>query len=118
MKKTIIFTLLMLMMGFTASATEDGVFMDFHRMSNPSKHTEVNRAPMHLPIEVTYNSETQIITIIGDESIDAEAYLYNSAGEVEDYSMSLNTTLSISTSGIHTIYIQGDGWYAEGNVLI
>ena len=118
MKKTIILTWLMLTMAFAASAAENGVFMEFHRMSNPGKHTQVNRAPMHLPIEVTYDTDAQTIKIVGDESIDAEVFIYNSVGDVVDYSVYLNTTLSISTSGIHIIYIQGDGWYAEGKILV
>ena len=117
MKKPIILTWLMLTMAFTASATENGVFMEFHRMSKPGKHTQVNRAPMHLPIEVTYDTDSRTIRVVGDESIDAEVYVYNSVGEIEDYSISLNTTLSTSTSGIHIIYIQGEMWYAEGKVL-
>lgn len=62
----------MFTMAFAALASENGVFMEFHRMTNPGKHTQVNRAPMHLPIEVTYDADAQTITVVGDESIVAE----------------------------------------------
>lgn len=119
MKKTIILTWLMLIMAFAAMAAENGVFMEFHRMSKPGKHTQVNRAPMRLPIiEVTYDTDAKTVQVIGDESIDAEVFIYNSVGDLVDYSAYLNTTLSVATSGIYTICIQGNGWYAEGKISV
>lgn len=38
MRKTIILTWLMLIMAFAALAAENGVFMEFHRMSKPGTH--------------------------------------------------------------------------------
>lgn len=118
MKKTIILTWLTLAMAFNASAVENGVLLEFHRMSKPDTHTKMDRAPMHLPIDVIYDTDAHAIKIVGDESIDAEAYIYDLAGTLEDYSTSLNVTFSISTPGIHIINIQGDGWYAEGRIQI
>lgn len=118
MKKSIIFTWLMLAVAFTVSAAEKGVFMEYHRKSNPSRNTQVHRAPMRIPIEVTYDSNTQTIKIVGDESIDAEAYLYDISGNIEDYSPSLEVTFYVSTPGIHIISIQGEGWYGEGAIQI
>ena len=71
---------------------------------------------MRLPIEVVYYSDTHEIEVIGDESIEAEVFLYNANGTLEDYSATLNTDFSVFTFGTYTILIQGDGWYAKGDV--
>lgn len=57
MKKVIILAGLLLAMAHVAFAEQRGVFMEFHRKSNPEKNMEVNRAPMHLPIKVVYDSD-------------------------------------------------------------
>lgn len=82
MKRTIIFTWLMIVAAFTVSAAGNGVFMEYHRKSNPSRNTQVHRAPMHIPIEVTYDSNTNTIKIVGEESIEAEVYIYDIAGNI------------------------------------
>lgn len=65
--------------------------MHFYRNINPEKKQSVNRTPMRLPINVVYDSDTHKIEVIGDESMDAEVFLYNSNGSLENYSSSLET---------------------------
>lgn len=118
MQRTIIFTWLMLVAAFTVSAAGNGVFMEYHRKSNPSRNTQVHRAPMHIPIEVTYDSNTKTIKIVGEESIEAEVYIYDIAGNIEDYSPSLGVTFQLTAPGVHIISIHGEGWYGEGSIQI
>ena len=73
---------------------------------------------MRLPIEVVYDSDTHKIEVIGDESMDAEVFLYDANGSLENYSSLLNTEFTVLTPGIYNIQIQGDGWYAEGEIEI
>lgn len=108
--------MLLLGMSHTAFATQWGVFMEFHRKSNPGKNMSVNRAPMRLPIEVIYDSDTHKIKMAGEESLEAKVFLYNTNGTLENYSSTLNTDFTILTSGTYIILIQGDGWYAEGEI--
>lgn len=105
-------------MSHTAFAEERDIFLDFHQKNNPEKNLEVNRAPMRLPIEVVYYSDTNIIVVMGDESLDAEVFLINTNNNIEDYSSSLNTTFLVSISGNYIIKIQGNEWYAEGEIEI
>ena len=77
-----------------------------------------NRAPMRLPIEVVYDSDTHKIEVIGDESMEAEVFLYNANGSLENYSSLLNTEFTVLTPGIYIIQIEGEGWYAEGEIEI
>lgn len=69
MKKTIILAGLLLAMAHTAFAEQRGVLMQFHRKINPQNCRDVNRAPMRLPIEVVYDSDTHKIEVIGDEDM-------------------------------------------------
>ena len=117
MKKAIILVgLLLITMAHTAFAEQRGVFMEFHRKINPGKNMQVNRAPMRLPIEVAYDSETHDIKVIGDNSIEAEVFLYDANGTLESYSSTLNTDFNVRGTGTYTILIQGEGWYAEGDI--
>ncbi|MDE5882449.1 MAG: hypothetical protein K2H60_12030 [Muribaculaceae bacterium] len=116
MKKTIISTLLLLALSITASAKERNVSMEFHRKNNPPSTGSVDRAPMRIPIDVTCDTDTRTIEIVGDEAIEAEAYLYTSTGDIADYSASVNTVFSVANPDIYVILIQGDSWYATGEV--
>lgn len=118
MKKAIILAGLLLAMVHTTFAEQRDVFIQFHRKSNPSTNTSVNRAPTRLPIEVVYDSDTHKIEVTGDESMDAEVFLYNANGDLENYSSSLNSEFTVLTPGIYIIQIQGDGWYAEGEIEV
>ena len=118
MKKLIILAALLLGMAHTAFAKQQGVFMQFHRRLNPENTRDVNRAPMRLPIEVVYDSDTHKIEVIGDESMEAEVFMYNANGDLENYSSSLNSKFTVLTPGIYIIQIEGEGWYAEGEIEV
>lgn len=109
---------LLLSMVHIASAEQHGVFLEFHRKSMPEKHLEVNRAPMRLPIEVIYDTDTCKIEIVGNESLEAEVFLYRANGILEGYSSSLNCEFSITIVDSYILKIEGDGWYAEGEIQV
>ena len=117
MKKVIILVVLLLTtMAHTAFAEQRGVFMEFHRKINPGKNMQVNRAPMRMPIEVFYDSDTHNVKVTGDKGIEAEVFLYDANGTLESHSSTLNAEFSVLESDTYTILIQGEGWYAEGEI--
>lgn len=115
MKKTIFTIILLLTAAFHALAEQHGVFMEYHRKSKPGSQTQVNRAPMRLFIDVIYDTEERRVLISSEEFFDADVYLLNPNGQIEDYSSILNCEFDITT-GLHIIRIEGDGWYAEGTI--
>lgn len=116
MKKFIISTMLLLTLSITAAAEECRVSMEFHRENAQQITGRINRAPMRIPIDVMYDSDMHTIEIVGNDVIEAQVYLYTSTGDIVDYSASVNTVFYIPTPGIYVILIQGDSWYAEGEV--
>lgn len=118
MKKMIILVGLLFVTIQSLLAEQRGVFMEFHRKINPEHTRDVNRAPMRLPIEVVYDIETHKMQIAGDESIEAEVFLYDANGTLKEYSPTLNTEFNIFASGNYIINIIGEGWYAEGKIEI
>lgn len=117
MRKTILLIgLLLITMAHTAFAEQRGVFMEFHRKINPGKNMQVNRAPMRMPIEVVYDSDTHNIKVTGEKGIEAEVFLYNVNGTLESHSSTLNAEFSVLESDKYTILIQGEEWYAEGEI--
>lgn len=118
MKKVIILAGLLLAMAHTVFAEQRDIFLEFHRKSSTEKNSEVNRSLMRLPIEVVYDSDTHIIKVTGNESLEAEVFLYNANGTLENYSSTVNTDFTVLIPGTYIIQIQGDGWYAEGEIEI
>lgn len=116
LKRTIILVGLLLAIVPAAFAEQRGVFMEFHRKINPGKNMQVNRAPMRMPIEVVYDSDTHNIKVTGEKGIEAEVFLYNVNGTLESHSSTLNAEFSVLESDTYTILIQGEGWYAEGEI--
>lgn len=113
MKKLIVLIGILMSTYPSISAEEHGVFMEIN-MRNRDSYTKVNRAPMRISLDVVYDNETKIVSISGDDSMEVDVVLYNSSGEVEDSSSSLNSNLIITTSGSHRIIIESEDWIAEG----
>lgn len=109
---------LLLCMVHIAFAEQHGVYLEFHRKSMPEKNMEVNRAPMRLPIEVIYDSDTCQIEVVGTESLEAEVFLYRANGILEGYSSTLNCEFPVSDPDSYNLKIQGDGWFAEGEIQV
>ena len=117
MKRFIFWIILMSVSVFLAIGGDKEVILISHK-DCPSVGGVFDRAPFHLSIHVTYDSATRTVEVTGDDTLEAEVYLYSSTGVVEDYSPTLNSTLTATTDGIHHIHIQGDGWYADGEIAI
>lgn len=116
MKKVIILAGLLLVMAHAAFAEQRGVLMEIHNKSIPEKNMSVNRAPMRLPIEVVYDTDTHRIEVVGSESLIAEIFLYKADGTLVDHSSIINTTYTVQTSATYIILIQGDEWYVKGEI--
>lgn len=107
MKKVFLLTCLLLTMAQVTSAEERKLIMKFQRKTSTSENKEPNRAPMRIPVEVVYDTETYEVKVIGDETIEAEVFLYDSVGNLEDYSATLNTYFYLYTSDTYTVHIEG-----------
>lgn len=118
MKKAIMLVGLLLGMVHTVLAEECGVFMEFFLRMNPEKGMAVNRAPMRLPVYVAYDTDTHKVKVVGRGAMEGKVFLYNINGALEGYSSLLNTDFTIQTSGTYIIQIQGDGWYAKGEITL
>lgn len=116
MKKVIILAGLLLVMAHAAFAEQRGVLMEIHNKNIPEKNLSVNRAPMRLPIEVVYDTDTHRIEVVGSEYLIAEIFLYKADGTLVDHSSIINTTYTVQTSATYIILIQGDEWYAKGEI--
>ena len=117
MKQFLSLILVLIAIAFTSVAqspkgeSSQHVELQFRRNKSESG---ILRAPMRINIEVFYDTETHIVEVYGDEAMDAEVFIYNASGDLVNYSSSLNTELTIPTSGIYTIQIESEGWYALG----
>ena len=75
----------------------------------------VERAPINLPIEVIYDTESFTVQVMSlSDELEAEVYVYNAFDELEDYSPCLNTILTVTESDYHTIVIESENWTGYG----
>ena len=119
MKKLILlFGVLIFIGSLQAHAGKSRVAMKIYQTGNVNGSTTVRRSPMRIPIYLFYDDELRQIEISGIEDMKAEVFLYDSTGNLENYSSSLNTVFTVLTSGTYIIEIQGDGWYAEGEIEV
>lgn len=80
----------------TVSAERTSLHMETHQTGASDINTEWDRAPMHLPIAVYYDYETNIIEVWNsDISIQAEIYIYNENGDLVAYSPYMNVSIPI-----------------------
>lgn len=126
MKKLIVCLWMMFTSAFilTAAAASEGsssnggygIFMEIHRKSNPSKNTQVNRAPFHIDISVYYNAVTNSVEVVYDGEAEGEVFLYN-GDIVVGYDSAINTTLQLPDAlGQYCIEIVGETWTATGKI--
>lgn len=115
MKKLIFIALFLASFNMIASAETRNVLLEFHRGTHPN-NTKVDRAPMRLPIEVVYDSDTSTIEVISSLNQNAEVYIYNANGCIVGYSRALNTSITLVNDEPTTIHIIGDGWNAFGAI--
>ena len=113
MKKIIILVAMLLLGVNSINAARRAVYLSFSNNGLSGKKGNANRAPMHLPVNVVYDSDARVIEVNGSELLDAEIYIYDASGIVEDYSANLNTTFYVLKPGIHIVLIKGVGWEAE-----
>lgn len=118
MKGKVILLWLLLSMAFTVSAETKDVIIEIHSNSDSDKHTQVDRAPMRLPVEVVYDTDKHTITVSGDDSLEADVSLTDETGNVLEFSPSVNTTLNIPDgySGIIVIRIESADWIGIGKI--
>lgn len=92
-----------------------------YKRQTPISGTVVNRAPMHLPIEVTYDDETRQIDVNCDwEELTAQVYLCDENGNTLAYSPCINRVLDIPAnySGLLLIRIVGDDREGQATVAV
>lgn len=88
-----------------------------HIPTSPVTGPYIERSPMRLPtVEVLYYPESGYIeTKCKDGNIPAEVYLYSANGSLVGYSPEINSTLSITSEGLHTIKIVSTSWTLTGD---
>ena len=116
MKKIILLFLMAVAMTTSAFSEQTAIPLQTHTYKEGYDDlTKRDRNPIHLPISVYYDSETNILEVwCANDNIQAEVFVFDESDAVEAYSPCMNVTLQLSSSGTHSILIKGDGWEAEG----
>lgn len=116
MKKSVFILLLMWSFALAVQAEKTPIVLS-HTTADTSKF-DMDKDRYVGVIDVVFDSDSNTLEVTGDSDIEAELYVYDSAKNVVNYSSSINSTLSLTGHGTYTLYIAGDGWYAEGQIKI
>ena len=77
----------------------------------------IGYAPINLPIEVTFDDATGVLTVSAPEDMEGRVYVYNVDGTLEGSSKTLNATFTLTSSGMHIVAIEGDSWIGEAKII-
>lgn len=117
MKNLLLSFLLVLISVFSSLAETERVPVRFGKDSG-STDKQWHRVPVNVDVEVEYDTDTQTISVIGDESIEAEVFLYDENGMLVDYSPEVNVVFTVTMPGDYTISIVGEDWSGEGIITV
>lgn len=113
MKKFLVLILAIVAIAGWADTPPDPIPLETHPNEN-SDDGKRFRSPARNLVEVFYDSVTGTVITTGDPNLDAEVYLYDETGMVEDYSACVNSTLHVTSRGSHTVIVIAEYWYAIG----
>lgn len=120
MKKIILLISWVLVLAIPIVAAKEDVSMTLSINGRGTQNTTVKRTPIHLPVEVVYDSETNTVEVIGDDEFEARVSLTDESGNTLAYSPTINTVLEVPTdyTGILLLYIENEDWTATGEIEI
>lgn len=120
MRKLLLIIGVLLSIPFRLSAVKEDVPMTIFTDGHDVKNTTVKRAPIYLPLEITYDNATHVVEVISEEDIEAEIFIKSEEGDILGYSSCLNTALDIPVGfrGFLTISIESTEWTAVGEIEI
>lgn len=110
----IIMGLLISLFASFANAEKSTTRADVIRYGNDSVGKGVHRTPPRLPvIDLILDTDTKTIEVTCMDDAEATVILYDSEGNVLDYSEVLNTTFAITPSiSSYIVRIESKSWYA------
>ncbi|MDE6236217.1 MAG: hypothetical protein K2M56_10755 [Muribaculaceae bacterium] len=75
------------------------------------------RTSINIPVEVTFDNTTGVLTVSAPEDMEGYVYVYNVSGALEGTSQTLNVTFTLPKSGVHVIALEGETWTGEGKII-
>ena len=118
MRKKLLLCLSLILGTMPLLADRTPVTITFKKKKTGGVGETIGRAPMNLPIEVTCDDATGILTVSAPEDMEGRVYVYNVDGTLEGSSQTLNATFTLTFSGMHVIAIEGDSWIGEGRIIL
>ena len=100
------------------SADTYDVYIPIWKRKSGGATGSIGHAPMHLPIEATFDDATGVLTVSAPDDLEGLVYVYNISGGLEVSSDHHNCTLTLpQTSGIHILSLQGESWIGEAKMI-
>lgn len=116
MKKFLLLFIAALSISSTINAEKKELKLTYHRRVPSGNNSHIERAPIRLPIDVYYDSETGIIEVAGDETLEADVTLCDETGAALDYSPVINANFTVEGLNPAYVLIEGENWYATADL--
>ncbi|MDE6792179.1 MAG: hypothetical protein K2J48_03755 [Muribaculaceae bacterium] len=96
------------------TARGEDIIIDYNR-NDPSNHGEkVNRMPMRIPVQVSYDITKGIIEVGCASMQEGETFIYDENGVLIGYAPSLNSVFPVNFPAIYYIHLEGENWIGNG----
>ena len=107
----------MLIASFSAAMADDTpVVITTDKGGNKGSFGSLDRAPMHITIDVWFDTDTNTFTVSYDGEATGEVTVYRN-GEIVASDTEINTVLTVDgTPGLYTIEIVTESWTATGSL--
>ena len=117
MIKRIFISIVCLLSFAVMSADTKPVIIGFKKKKNGSIGNGIGYTPINLPINITCDDATGVLTVSAPEDMEGRVYVYNVDGTLEGSSQTLNATFTLTSSGMHIVAIEGDSWIGEAKII-
>ena len=116
MTKLFITIIVTLGLSFGMLAKNSNVIISYKQKRTGTIGSSTQKLPMNLPIEVTFDDITGVLTVQAPENLEGVVNVYSAGRMLEASSDHLNTSIKLTYQGFHIVSIEGDEWIGEGYI--
>lgn len=116
MKKII--TILFAVCAFTLAYAEPKNVPVKYERKEGNKNLGGNKSPMRLPVDLFYDSDTRVLSVETDGSLEGAVYVFDWSGNLADSSDSLNCSFILGGKGVYIVRLTGAHWTGSATIAV
>lgn len=114
MKKFYMAVALFFLSLLSLSVRGEEVIIDYDKNDSSYQGEKVNRMPMRIPVQVSYDITKGIIEVECAFLQEGMIYIYDEYGALVGYASNLNAVFPVYFPAIYYIHLEGENWIGNG----